>query len=207
MSMPKEHLSQTQSSTPIEVSTCQSEIPSISSSAFGEIGIYKVRAVVHDIYKQSKKKDSDDGKTEVTRYLDEACAEDDDFDLLNWWKINSSRYKIISQVARDIYNIPISTVPSESAFSTGGRVLDSFRSSLTPQTTDALICAQNWLQSKPLDDMSEEIDGAEEIDEEYSSIRKEMEAAFENSKFNFVVLTSTLKISFLKIWFISISFT
>ena len=44
-------------------------------------------------------------------------------------------------------------------------MLDSFRSSLTPQTAEALICAQNWIQSKPLDDMTEEIDGAEEIDE------------------------------------------
>uniref|UniRef100_A0A9I9EDG1 HAT C-terminal dimerisation domain-containing protein n=1 Tax=Cucumis melo TaxID=3656 RepID=A0A9I9EDG1_CUCME len=76
-------------------------------------------------------------------------------DLLTWWKVNASRFKIISQVARDIYSIPISTVPSESAFSTGGR-------------------------SKPLDDMTEEIDGAEEIDEEFINIGKEMEAAFEN---------------------------
>uniref|UniRef100_A0A9I9EA00 Zinc finger BED domain-containing protein RICESLEEPER 2-like n=1 Tax=Cucumis melo TaxID=3656 RepID=A0A9I9EA00_CUCME len=47
-------------------------------------------------------------------------------------------------------------------------------------TTKALICAQNWIQSKPLDDMTEEIDGAEEIDEEFINIGKEMEAAFEN---------------------------
>ncbi|TYK24765.1 zinc finger BED domain-containing protein RICESLEEPER 2-like isoform X3 [Cucumis melo var. makuwa] len=71
-------------------------------------------------------------------------------------------------------------MPSESAFSTGGWVLDSFRSSLTPQTAEALICVQNWIQSKPLDDMTEEIDGSEEIDEEFINIGKEMEAAFEN---------------------------
>ncbi|TYK24201.1 zinc finger BED domain-containing protein RICESLEEPER 2-like isoform X3 [Cucumis melo var. makuwa] len=108
------------------------------------------------------------------------CIGDEYLDLLTWWKVNSSRFKIISQVVRDIYSIPISTVPSESAFSTGGRVLDSFRSSLTPQTVEALICAQNWIQSKSLDDMIEEIDGAEEIDEEFINIGKEMEAAFEN---------------------------
>ncbi|KAA0065395.1 zinc finger BED domain-containing protein RICESLEEPER 2-like isoform X3 [Cucumis melo var. makuwa] len=125
----------------------------------------------------------DDAKTEVARYLDEAridCMGDEYLDLLTWWKVNSSRFKIISQVARDIYSIPISNVLYESAFSTGGRVLDSFRSSLTPQTLEALICAQNWIQSKPLDDMTEEIDGAEEIDEEFINIGKEMEAAFEN---------------------------
>ncbi|TYK27167.1 putative transposase [Cucumis melo var. makuwa] len=146
-------------------------------------GSYKARATVHDRFKQSNKTCLDDAKTEVTRYLDEAridCMGDEYLDLLTWWKVNSSQFKIISQVARDIYSIPISTVPSESAFSTGRRVLDSFRSSLTPQTTEALICAQNWIQSKPLDDMTEEIDGAEEIDEESINIGKEMEAAFEN---------------------------
>ncbi|KAA0062344.1 zinc finger BED domain-containing protein RICESLEEPER 2-like isoform X3 [Cucumis melo var. makuwa] len=146
-------------------------------------GSYKARATVHDRFKQSNKTCLDDVKTEVTRYLDEAridCMADEYLDLLTWWKVNSSRFKIIRQVARDIYNIPISTVPSESAFSTEGWVLDSFRSSLTPQTAEALICAHNWIQSKPLDDMTEEIDGTEEIDEEFINIEKEMEAAFEN---------------------------
>ncbi|TYK22234.1 putative transposase [Cucumis melo var. makuwa] len=146
-------------------------------------GSYKARATVHDRFKQSNKTCLDDVKTEVTCYLDEAridCMGDEYLDLLTWWKVNSSRFKIISQVARDIYSIPISTVPSESAFSTGGRVLDSFRSSLTPQIAESLICAQNWIQSKPLDDMTEEIDGADEIDEEFINIGKEMEATFEN---------------------------
>ncbi|KAA0066889.1 zinc finger BED domain-containing protein RICESLEEPER 2-like [Cucumis melo var. makuwa] len=79
-------------------------------------GSYKARGAVHDRFKQSNKTCLDDAKIEI-----------------------------ISQVARDIYSIPISTVSSESTFSTGGRVLDSFRSSSTPQTVEALICAQNWI--------------------------------------------------------------
>ena len=40
------------------------------------------------------------------------------------------------------------TFASESAFSTSGRILDGFRSSLTPMTLQALICTQDWLRCK-----------------------------------------------------------
>lgn len=35
---------------------------------------------------------------------------------------------------------------SESAFSTGGRVLDIFRTCLNPDMSETLICTQNWLR-------------------------------------------------------------
>ncbi|KAI3740220.1 hypothetical protein L2E82_30644 [Cichorium intybus] len=47
-------------------------------------------------------------------------------------------------MARDILAIPVSTVASESVFSTSGRVLDTFRSSLTAKVIEALICTQDW---------------------------------------------------------------
>jgi hypothetical protein len=39
----------------------------------------------------------------------------------------------------------VSTVASESAFSTGGRVVDPFRSRLDPETVQALICSKDWI--------------------------------------------------------------
>lgn len=91
------------------------------------------------------------GKSELDKYLEEACEkETPNFDILNWWKVNSSKYKVLSEVARDVLAIPVSTVSSEAAFSTGGRVIDQFRSSLTPKLVECLICMQDWLRATPL---------------------------------------------------------
>ena len=46
--------------------------------------------------------------------------------------------------------IPISTVVSEAAFNTGSRMLDLFRSFLSPSTVQALVCCQNWLSLAPI---------------------------------------------------------
>ena len=87
-------------------------------------------------------------------------------DILDWWKLNASNYPILSKMARDILTIPISTVISESAFSTSGRILDAFRSSLSPKTVEALVCSQNWLKKNHtinLQEILEEIEKYEDI--------------------------------------------
>ncbi|XP_031106328.1 zinc finger BED domain-containing protein RICESLEEPER 2-like [Ipomoea triloba] len=103
---------------------------------------------------QLKKKRMEGGggsskQTELQVYLSESIVEDDEdatFDVLKWWKGNSERFPILSKMARDVLAVPISTVASESAFSTSGRVLDPFRSSLTPKIVEALLCTQDWLR-------------------------------------------------------------
>jgi hypothetical protein len=86
-------------------------------------------------------------RNKVERYLFDGCEYPNDAKLyiLGWWKINASKYKILLKIAQHVLAIPISIVASESAFSTGGRILDQFRSSLSPATIQALICCQNWL--------------------------------------------------------------
>lgn len=106
-------------------------------------------------------------KSELERYLMEGCEVDnEEFNLLGWWKANSAKYHILSQVARDVLAIPVSTVASESAFSTGGRVLDPYRTSLAPTTVEALICTQDWLRSPTKIDLREYMDEAEKLEAE-----------------------------------------
>ena len=54
---------------------------------------------------------------------------------------------MLSRIAKDVHAVPMSTVASESAFSTSGRILDPFRSSLTAKTVEILVCTKSWLSS------------------------------------------------------------
>ncbi|KAG5533348.1 hypothetical protein RHGRI_027517 [Rhododendron griersonianum] len=58
---------------------------------------------------------------------------------------SSIDYPILQAMARDLLAIPVSTVASESAFSTSGRLVSPHRSRLHPDTMEALMCAQSWL--------------------------------------------------------------
>nr|VDD54023.1 unnamed protein product [Brassica oleracea] len=72
----------------------------------------------------------------------------------------------LSELAKDVLAVQVSSVASESAFSISGRILDPYRSSLTPYMIEALICTQQWMrssnQSQPvvanLAQMLEEVD-------------------------------------------------
>ena len=68
------------------------------------------------------------------------------FEILGRWKGNSDKYQVLSKLARDVLAVPVSTVAFESVFSTGGRILDPFRSSLSPLMVQNLFYAQDWLQ-------------------------------------------------------------
>lgn len=99
-------------------------------------------------YLQQRQLFGTEKKNDLERYLAEEPISPmtPSFDILSWWKDNSCKYKYLSMMAKDVLSIPVSTVASESAFSTSGRILDSFRSSLSPKMVEALVCTQSWLK-------------------------------------------------------------
>jgi hypothetical protein len=105
--------------------------------------------MLDDLASQFKKYLKEEGgvkKIKVERYLGDDCEDPNDFklDILGWWRCNTIKYKILSKVAQHVLAILISTVVFEAAFSTGGRILDPFRNSLSLSTMQALVCCQNW---------------------------------------------------------------
>ncbi|WCJ32329.1 Zinc finger BED domain-containing protein RICESLEEPER 1 [Euphorbia peplus] len=87
--------------------------------------------------------------SDLDKYLEEPVfPRNGDFNILNWWKVHTPRYPILSMMARDVLGTPMSTVAPELAFSTGGRMLDTHRSALNPDTRQAVICARDWLRGE-----------------------------------------------------------
>ncbi|KAH0680782.1 hypothetical protein KY290_022972 [Solanum tuberosum] len=128
---------------------------SSDSSTYGLSQNVKTNSLRTKFYMKKQKEDSGSlgVKSELDRYLlEDQEPESEDFDILIWWKVNSPRFPILSQLTRDVLAIPMSSVASECAFSTGGRILDPFRSSLTPKCVQCLICVQDWLrqETKPI---------------------------------------------------------
>ena len=89
--------------------------------------------------------------TELDLYLDEPpLPRTQELDIINWWKFGGIKYPTLQKIAHDILAIPITTVASESAFSTSGRILSPHRSRLAPKMAEALMCMQAWSRADML---------------------------------------------------------
>jgi hypothetical protein len=84
---------------------------------------------------------------ELDKYMAEPLLNQDPFDILAFWKNNTDKYPILSQIARDVMSIQVSMVASESAFSVAGRVVDPYRNRLDPEMIQALICTKDWIHA------------------------------------------------------------
>ena len=91
-------------------------------------------------------------KSQLDLYLEEKNVDHKSpLDVLCWWKNSGApRHPQLAALARDILAIPISSVPSESAFSMGKKLINPWRASLTSMTIESLACYEDWLRAKGL---------------------------------------------------------
>ncbi|CAI9266349.1 unnamed protein product [Lactuca saligna] len=132
---------------------CSSSVGSSMSSGH-HVGFKKL---LSDIASITRDDDDSRGMSELDNYLKEKLlSKDMELGLLAWWKTNGIKYPTLQRIAKDILAIPVSTIASESAFNTSGRLLSPYRSRLHPKTLEALMCAQSWLLNEIRATCSEE---------------------------------------------------
>uniref|UniRef100_A0A3Q7GY04 HAT C-terminal dimerisation domain-containing protein n=1 Tax=Solanum lycopersicum TaxID=4081 RepID=A0A3Q7GY04_SOLLC len=94
-----------------------------------------------------------------------------DFNILTWWKASSNRYPTISKNGKECSFYSRVYCASESTFSTGDRILDSYRNSLSQKTVDILIFTQQWIRSPSkewkVQNYLEEVQKIEEVEKGY----------------------------------------
>ena len=87
-------------------------------------------------------------KSELDFYLEEPVIPwIEDFDIISWWRTSSSKYPILSSVARDLLAIPISVATSYDAYDTTARKVDWNIISAGRDLMGALMCTRSWNQS------------------------------------------------------------
>lgn len=70
--------------------------------------------------------------------------DDNNLDVLQWWKDHEKNFPILSIIAKQIFGTPASTVAVEQEFSAGGNMLDETRSRMTPQSIEIQVCTSDW---------------------------------------------------------------
>jgi hAT family C-terminal dimerisation region len=65
--------------------------------------------------------------------------EDDQIDILEYWKKNATAYPTLVMMARDLFAVFVSTVPSESCCS-ANRILTDKRNKLGLKLFEKLVC-------------------------------------------------------------------
>ena len=87
-------------------------------------------------------------KSQLDLYLEEPRLhkkQNSKLEVLSWWKEHYNRFPKLSLMTWDLMSILITTVASESSFSTGKKILTLYRSRLLPKNVEATLYTKSWL--------------------------------------------------------------
>lgn len=86
---------------------------------------------------------------ELATYISEVClepTEDDNDAELAYWRNNEYRFKNLARMARDYLAIPLTSTPSERAFSGARLMIPYTRNRMKPETLERLVLLKSWLK-------------------------------------------------------------
>jgi hAT family C-terminal dimerisation region len=74
--------------------------------------------------------------------------EPDGIDILGYWKRNETAYPTLAMMARDIFVVPVSTVHSESCFSSANMILTDKYRRLGAKAFERFVCLKDWFDAE-----------------------------------------------------------
>jgi hAT family C-terminal dimerisation region len=74
--------------------------------------------------------------------------EDDQIYILEYWKRNATAYPTLAMIARDVFAVFVSIVPSESCFSSANKILTDKRIKLGSKLFEQLVCNKDWIDAE-----------------------------------------------------------
>lgn len=98
-----------------------------------------------EIARKKRRTSLSNATDELTHYLSEPPAPIPT-DVLEWWKVNSTRYPRLCLMARDFLSVQPTSVSPEELFCSKGDETDKQRFSMPHDTTQALFCIRSWIQ-------------------------------------------------------------
>ncbi|XP_027331309.1 uncharacterized protein LOC113846830 isoform X3 [Abrus precatorius] len=98
-----------------------------------------------EIARKKRRTSMSSATDELTQYLSEAPAPIPT-DVLEWWKVNSTRYPRLSVMARDFLAVQATSVVPEELFCGKGDEIDKQRFCMPHDSTQAILCIKSWIQ-------------------------------------------------------------
>lgn len=134
------------------------------------------------VYKELVSETENKARDELEMYLKEPVENQKlmigfEFDILGWWKVHKIKFPVLAEMARDLLAMQVSSVASESAFSTSGRILEPYRRCLTHYMIEVLMCSEQWMKADIK--FAEKVQTNEQILAEVEMLDK-LEKEFEN---------------------------
>lgn len=99
-----------------------------------------------EIARKKRRASMSNATDELTQYLSEPPAPIPT-DVLDWWKVNSTRYPRLSMMARDFLAMQPTSLAPEEIFCAKGDEIDKQRLCMPHDSTQALLCIRSWIQA------------------------------------------------------------
>ncbi|XP_052882320.1 zinc finger BED domain-containing protein RICESLEEPER 2-like [Gossypium arboreum] len=128
------------------LTTSSSVLDDFNCSTVG-LGNYSILDSLSKFASASNFNEEASWKLELELYLDEPLLPMDGafFDILGWWCDKSQRFPILAKMAQDFLAIPVSI--STSCSNISAMINNPAYSSLNPESMEALVCNENWLET------------------------------------------------------------